>query len=136
MLKELSSELANLLFSLFISPLSTGYFPSSWKEANVIPIFKKDDSSNVSNYRPISRLNTIGKVMENHVHKHVFNFFLSNNTISRVQSGFIIGDSTVNQLVNMYNTFCKALDGGKEVRAVFLDISKAFDRICDRGLLH
>ena len=74
--------------------------------------------------------------MENLVHKHLFNFFLSNNTISSVQSGFIIGDSTVNQRVNMYNTFCKALDEGKEVRAVFLDISKAFDRVCHRGLLH
>ena len=135
-LKELSSELANPLCSLFNSSLSSGSFPSSWKEANVTPIFKKDDASNVSNYRPISLLNTIGKVMEKLVHKHVFNFFLSNNTISSFQSGFVTGDSTVNQLVNMYNTFCKALDEGKEVRAVFLDISKAFDRVWRRGLLH
>ena len=135
-LKELSSELANPLCSLFNSSLSSGSFPSSWKEANVTPIFKKDDASNVSNYRPISLLNTIGKVMEKLVHKHVFNFFLSNNTISSFQSGFVTGDSTVNQLVNMYNTFCKALDEGKEVRAVFLDISKAFDRVWHRGLLH
>ena len=73
--------------------------------------------------------------MEKLVHKHVFNFFLSNNTISSFQSGFVTGDSTVNQLVNMYNTFCKALDEGKEVRAVFLDISKALDRVWHRGLL-
>ena len=135
-LKELSSELAYPLCSLFNSSLSSGSFPSFWKEANVTPIFKKDDTSNVSNYRPISLLNTIGKVMEKLVHKHVFNFFLSNNTIFSFQSGFVTGDSTVNQLVNMYNTFCKALDEGKEVRAVFLDISKAFDRVCHRGLLH
>ena len=45
------------------------------------------------------------------------------------------GDSTVNQLVDIFNTFCKALDEGKEVRAVFLDISKAFDRVWHKGLL-
>ena len=127
-LKELSSELAYPLCSLFNSSLSSGSFPSSWKEANVTPIFKKDDTLNVSNYRPISFLNTIGKVMEKLVHKHVFNCFLSNNTISSFQSGFVTGDP-VNQLVNMYNIFCKALDEGKEVEAVFLDISKAFDRV-------
>ena len=45
------------------------------------------------------------------------------------------GDSTVNQLVDIYNTFCKALDEGKEVRAIFCDISKAFDRVWHKGLL-
>ena len=100
-LKELSSELASPLCSLFNSSLSTGSFSSTGKEANVTPIFKKDDTSNVSNYRPISLLNTIGKVMKTLVHKHVFNFFLSNNAISSFQSGFVTGDSIVNQLVNM-----------------------------------
>ena len=62
---------------------------------------KKDYTSNVSNYRPVSLLNSIRNVMEKHVHKHVFNFFLSNNTISNFQSGFVTGDSAVNQLINM-----------------------------------
>ena len=54
--------------------------------------------------------------MEKIVHKHTFNFLLDRH----VQSGFVPGDSTVNQLVDIYNTFCKALDEGKEVRAFFL----------------
>ena len=99
------------------------------------PIHKKDDKSDISNYRPISLLNTIGKVFEKLVNKHVYNFFVSNNTISCLQSGFVQGDSTVNQLVSIYNTFCNALDDGKEVRAVFLDISKAFGRVWHKGLL-
>ena len=52
------------------------------------------------------------------------------------QSGFIPGDSTVNQLVDIYNTFCHSLEQGKEVRAVFCDISKAFDRVWYRGILY
>ena len=69
------------------------------------------------------------------MHKYVFNFFRDNEVITTLQSGFIPGDSTLNQLVDVYNTFCKALDEGKEVRAIFCDISKAFDRVWHRGLL-
>lgn len=88
-----------------------------------------------SNYRPISLLNTIGKVMEKIIHKHIFNFSKEQNVITCFQSGFVPGDSTTNQLVEIYNTFCKALDEGKEVRAIFCDISKAFDRVWHKGLL-
>ena len=62
------------------------------------------------------------------MHKYVFNSFRDNEIIATLQSGFIPGDTTVNQLVDVYNTFCKALDEGK-------DISKAFDRVWHRGLL-
>ena len=57
------------------------------------------------------------------------------NLLSSLQSGFIPGDSTVNQLTYLYNTFCQALDSGNEVRVVFCDISKAFDRVWHAGLL-
>ena len=109
--------------------------PGLWKQANVTPVFKKNDPSDVSNYRPISLLNTIGKVLEKIVHKHVYNFLSEHQVITTLQSGFIPGDSTVNQLVDIYNTFCRALDDGKEVRAIFCDISKAFDRVWHKGLL-
>ena len=69
------------------------------------------------------------------IHKHVFNFFRDLQIITSLQPGFVPGDSTVNQLVYIYNTFCKAVVEGKEVRAVFYDISKAFDRVGHKGLL-
>ena len=116
--------------------MSLSCFPDIWKEANVSLLYKKDDSSPVSNYRPISLLSALGKVMEKIVHKHMFNFFLNQHAITCLQSGFIPGDSTVNQLVDIYNTFCKALDDGKEVRAIFCDVSKAFDRVWHKGLLY
>ena len=67
--------------------------------------------------------------------KYLFNHLRDNNLLSSLQSGFIPGDSTVNQLTFLYNTFCQALDSGKDVRAVFCDISKAFDRVWHAGLL-
>ena len=77
----------------------------------------------------------MGKVLEKVVQKHLFNYICDHEILSSLQSGFIAGDSTVNQLVDIYIIFCKSLDKGKEVRAVFCDISKAFDRVWHRGIL-
>ena len=135
-LRELATPLSFPLSDLFNCSLSTGKIPTIWKEANVTPIFKKEDPSVVSNYRPISLLSAVGKVLEKIVHKHLFNFVRDNDILSALQSGFIPGDSTVNQLIDIYNTFCKSLDELKEVRAVFCDVSKAFDRVWHKGLLY
>ena len=135
LLKEFARPLSAPLTDLFNFSLSTGKVPSLWKQANVTPVFKKNDPSDVSNYRPISLLNTIGKVLEKIIHKYIYNFLKEHQVITTLQSGFIPGDSTVNQLVDIYNTFCQALDDGKEVRAIFCDISKAFDRVWHKGLL-
>jgi hypothetical protein len=134
-LRELANELSAPLTSLFNKSLTEGYFPSSWKEANVSAIFKKGDPSQVNNYRPISLLSNIEKVLERIVFKRIYNFLLGQNFLSPFQSGFIPGDSPVNQLAFIYNSFCKAIDEGKEIRAVFFDISKAFDRVWHKGLL-
>ena len=135
-LRELSSELAIPFCALFNQSLRSGTFPVSYKEANVCPVPKKGDLSIVSNYRPISLLNSESKLFERLVFKYLFNYLQDNNLLSSLQSGFIPGDSTVNQLTFLYNNFCQALDSGKEVRAVFCDISKAFDRVWHSGLLY
>ena len=104
LLKQLSKPLSNPLSDLFNSSLEHGKAPTTWKEANITPIFKKNDQSEISNYRPISLLNMGGKVMEKNVHKHVFNFFKDNNVITILQSGFVPGDSANNQFLDIYNT--------------------------------
>ena len=135
-IRTLSHELSYPFCSLFNQSLHRGVVPNSYKEANVCPVPKKGDLSTVSNYRPISLLNAENKVFERLVFKYLFNHLQDNNLLSSLQSGFIPGDSTINQLTYLYNTFCHALDDGKEVRAVFCDISKAFDRVWHIGLLH
>ena len=135
-LKEPSSQLCTPFCSLFNQSLRTGYLPACYKEANICPVPKKGDLSIVSNHRPISLLNAEAKVFERLVFKYLFNHLCDNNLLSPFQSGFIPGDSTVNQLTFLYNTFCQALDSGEEVRAVFCNISKAFDRVWHAGLLH
>ena len=135
-LKEGASFLSMPLSTVFNRSLSQGYFPSLWKNGYLTPIFKKDDNSLPSNYRPISLLDPIGKIMERCVHKHLYNYICENHILTPFQSGFVPGDSTTNQLLHTYHTFCEAVDSGKEVRAVFCDISKAFDRVWHRGLLY
>ena len=133
--KEGANQLVLPLRKLFNLSLILGEFPASWKRSNVTAIHKKDDRSNPSNYRPISLLNYAGKLMERCIHKHMTNYLIEHSVISPFQSGFQAGDSTVNQLLYICNEISNALDDNKEFRIVFLDISKAFDRVWHRGLL-
>ena len=74
--------------------------------------------------------------MEHVVFKYSFNFIREHGLLSAFQSGFIPGDSTINQLAHVYHIMCEALDKKKEVRVVFCDISKSFDRVWHEGLLN
>ena len=137
-LKELSSLLSRPRSCLFNYSMTKGTFHDIWKDGKkrMSPPCLKRTTHHLSLIAGLSLLNTIGKVIEKIVHKHMFDFFLYQQAITSLQSGFVLGDSTVNQLVDIYITFCKALDDGKEVRAIFCDVSKAFDRAWHKGLLY
>ena len=117
---------------IFRSILTTGVYPDVWKMANVIPIHKKGDKQIVKNYRPISLLPICGKFFEKLVFNHLYAFLTNNNLITKNQSGFRPGDSTSNQLVDLIDTIHQSFDASPtlEVRAIFLDSSKAFDKVC------
>ena len=97
LLKEGSHVLAHPYAFIYNRSLLLGYYPSSWKEANVTPIFKKDDKSQPSNYRPIPLLSIVDKAMERCIHKYQYNFITVNDILTPLQSGFRHGDSTTNQ---------------------------------------
>ena len=109
--------------------------PMSWKISNVCPIFKSGDKFLPCNYRPVSLLNGIEKVFEQIIFKHVFNHLRETEFFTPCQSGFLPGDSTVNQVTYLYNRICKALDDGLEIWVVFFDISKTFDKVWHKGLI-
>ena len=91
----------------------------------------------IKNYRPISLLPICGKVFEKIIFNSLYNYFHTNNLITNNQSGFRPGDSTTNQLLFLINEIHEAFENPKvlEVRAVFLDISKAFDKVWHDGLI-
>ena len=135
MLNKAGDSIVKPLTKLLNICIETNKFPSMWKKANVIPIYKKDDKENVGNYRPVSILPSLSKIFERIIFKNMFNFIQDNNLLTKHQSGFKPNDSTVNQLAYLYHTFSEAMDKRKEIQVVFCDISKAFDRVWHEGLL-
>ena len=123
------------LTSFFNRCLNDGCFPSLWKTANITPIFKKGNKNDCTNYRPISLLSCTGKVFERCIHRHILQYLTTNNILTDSQSGFLPGDSTVNQLLSIYNSLCENYDKSITSQSIYFDISKAFDRVWHRGLL-
>ena len=75
-------------------------------------------------------------MFEKIIFQHLFSYLKNQNIISGKQSGFIPGDSTTNQLSIICHNIYSALDSGDEVHCVFLDFSKAFDKVWHTGLLY
>ena len=122
---------------LFNKSVNEGEFPQIWKIAHVTPIYKlKGEKSDCINYRPISLLSCVGKVLEKCIQKYLLQYLKQNNIITPSQSGFRQGDSAIYQLLNIYDDFSSALDKRIPTQAIFFDISKAFDRVWHRGLIH
>ena len=136
MLREAGPTISKSLTRLINMSLQCNWFPETWKLANILPIHKKNEKNIINNYRPISLLSCVSKVMERVVFKYSFNFIREHGLLLAFQSGFIPGDSIINQLAHVYHIMCEALDKKKEVRVVFCDISKAFDRVWHEGLLY
>ena len=107
-----------------------------WKKANIVAIHKKGDKQAVKNYRPVSLLPICGKIFERLLYNEMLNFFLENDLISPKQSGFRPGDSCINQLLSINHEILSAFDIGLEVRGLFLDVSKAFDKVWHAGLIY
>ena len=138
MLKICDKSITRPLYIIFKSCLNAGYFPKAWKKANVIPLHKKNNKNIVSNYRPVSLLPICGKIFEKIIFDKLYTHIYSNDLISDKQSGYKKNDSTIKQLLAITHDIYKAFDYSppREVRATFLDISRAFDRVWHDGLLH
>jgi hypothetical protein len=120
---------------LFDRCMREGSFPGIWKRANVQPVHKKESKQSKTQYRPISLLPICGKIFEKIIFDQMYVFLNSNNLISQNPSGFGHGDSTINQLLSISTEIYEAYENYEETRAVFLNISKAFDKVWHEGLI-
>jgi len=136
MLQLCVSEVALPLQIIFQKCILTGKFPDHWKYANVQPVHKKSNRQIISNYRPISLLPICSKVLEKIVFDHVYSYLNNNKLLSKNQSGFRPGDSTIYQLISITTNIYESFEKYDETRAVFLDISKAFDKVWHKGIIH
>ena len=136
-LKLTAIIIAEPLSNLFNKSLRDGIFPTSWKLANVKPIFKnKGSPSDISNYRPISLLSCLSKILERLVFKRIYEHLMNHNLLTDKQSGYRPKHSTQLQLMFLTHNLYKTLDKGHDFTAIYLDISRYFDKIWHKGLLH
>ena len=104
--------------------IKNGVFPDELKLAEVIPLFKKYDPFDKSNYRPVSLLSHMSKVFERIIYNQInecIEPFLSN-----LPTGFRKNHNTQHSLIKMLENFKEALDKGNSVSAIFIDLSKGF----------
>ena len=104
-----------------------GVFPYLPKTSKVVPVFKKDSKLDYNNYRPISLLSNIEKILEKLMYKRLYTFLNNNNIIYNLQFGFRQQYSASHALINVLENIRKALDDGDIGCGVFVDLQKVFD---------
>ena len=129
-----ATELAPVLLLIFSDSLSHGVIPKSWERAAIIPIYKSGDKTVPSNYRPISLTSVICKVLERIIRKQVFSFLDQKGCLNSTQHGFRPGRSYLSALLDVFDNIMHMLDSNSSVDMVYLDFSKASDKV-DHGIL-
>lgn len=131
LLKECLPELINVLSFIVNSSILTSAFPPSFKSALVIPSLKKPslDSDSLPNYRPISNLPFISKVVENVAHKQMVSFLEGNILFAEHQSGYRKGHSCETAITKIHNDIIMMMDDRSSIALMLLDLSAAFDTI-------
>ena len=136
LLKVLKFELSKSLTLIINQMITTGVFPDSFKISKIIPLFKKGDSSLLSNYRPISLLPTISKIFERILYNQLYEYFNSNNLLAEQQYGFRSNHSTEYAAVKFVDHISKEMESGNTPAALYIDLSKAFDTLSFDILLY
>ena len=135
MIKYIKWQIAKPLSHLFSLSVTTGVFPSKLKTSRTIPIFKAGDRASCDNYRPISLLSSISKILEKIIANQLMNHLDTNNLLYVNQFGFLRNCSTIHSLTKLTNKIASDLNEKKYVIGVFLDLKKAFDCVSHDILL-
>ena len=129
MLKSLCSAISYLLQLVFNQSIATGTFPDKMKIAKVIPLYKGKQRDLVINYRPISLLMTISKLLEKVIYSCIYKFLEKNNTLFESQYGFHTKRSCKQAILELTSHLLHAHNKNLHSIRVFLDLSKAFDTL-------
>ena len=119
-LKASAETVCPILLKIINLSIYTGIFPDSLKFAKVIPVHKSGQQNDAANYRPISILRILFKIIEKHVTKHVFAFMKKYNLLQRSQSGFRKNHSFNTALINLINKWLNNIDNGEIIGAIFV----------------
>ena len=133
-LKETVEQISTPLAHVFNMPLHEGIVPLEWKEANIIPLFKKGSRYKSVNYRPVSLTSVICKLLEKIIRDHMMDFLIKHKLINPSQHGFLKARSC---LTNSFflEEITKWVDEGSPVDVIYLDFQKAFDKVPHQRLI-
>lgn len=135
LLKTCSSSLCTPVCLLMRQSFVTTALPDMWRMATIRPIYKKGDKFDAKNYRPISLVSIIVKTMESVIVDVMTAFLTDHHVIPSEQHGFTRGRSVVTNLITCVNDWTHSVDSGSCVDVIYLDFSKAFDRVPKQRLL-
>ena len=135
LLKEIIAPLSPALVEVFNKSLSKGEFPTVMKLADVVPVYKGKEHYIETNYRPISLLTTISKILEKIVYQRVYCFLQSTGQIYENQYGFRANHSCEHAIGQVVGTIIKSLEKQQYSACILLDLSKAYDTIEHKILL-
>ena len=109
--------------------IKEGVVPFEWKEANIIPLFKKGSKNKSENYGPVSLTSVICKLLERLIKDHMVDFLVKNKLLNSSQHGFLKARSCLTNVLCFLEEITKWIDVGSPVDTIYLDFQKAFDKV-------
>jgi hypothetical protein len=135
-IKKFKIELALPLTIIYNKSIESSTVPDDWKMGNVCPIFKKGSKGKSSNYRPISMISSPCKILESLVKNEIIEHIQLHNLLNNTQHGFLHGKSCTTNLLEFFEKVISNFDEGIPTDVIYLDFSKAFDKVPINKLLN
>ena len=134
MLKSLRTSITFLLCHIFNTSLMEGSFPDRMKVAEIIPLYKSKEMDNMINYRPISLLITLSKLLEKIMYQRLYSYLECNNILYNSQYGFHSRRSCEQAITELVGYILQSKNRNEHCAGIFLNLSKAFDTL-DHSIL-
>ena len=134
-LKETVEQISTPLAHVFNVSLHEGIVPLEWKEANIIPLFKKCSRNKYVDYRPVSSTSVICKLLETIIRDHMMDFLIKHKLINPSQYWFLKARSCLTNVLCYFEEITKWMDEGSPVEVTYLDFLKEFDKVPHQRLI-
>ena len=135
LIKNIKHPLSRFLARIFRKTMNKGKFPEILKHTFIIGIFKSGDRTAAANYRPIALTSHLSKILERVVRKDLVDFLSTNKLMDPRQHGSRAGHSTLSQLLQHYGNILDHMENKVNTDVIYLDFSKAFDKVDHSVLL-